>query len=569
VVTTPLLPPDAPFDASQRRFVEGYLAALVAVRAARARAAVTAPAAAGAPLVILYGSQSGNCESIAKSLRKHGRSRGFDPTVSSLDAFDRSTLAEVGHLLIVCSTFGEGDPPDNAKAFHAWLHEDDLPSLSGLSYSVCALGDRSYTQFCKAGRDIDERLAALGATRIAPRVECDVAYEDDLAAWRDAVFSSESMVAVAGSPAAIDVIEDAVDAPTDPAWTRQHPFPATLLRVVRLSGEGSAKEVNHVELSLAGSGLEYDVGDALGVWPTNCGDTVEAIIDAGGLTGEESVCVRGESMPLRMALLTRLDLCVLPPTFAEKLGLSVDCSTRQLIDALQERATDVDPQALVDALRPLQPRLYSIASSPRVHLGQVHLTVGAVRYSMHDRPRAGVASCWFADRLSAGASVPVYVQKSSHFHLPQDPDAPLIMIGPGTGIAPFRAFLEERAEQGARGDTWLFFGDQHESTDFLYRRQLLGFLDAGVLSRLDLAWSRDAAEKVYVQNRMIEHGAEVFRWLERGAYLYVCGDAKRMARDVDAAVRRVIAEHGGLTAEDADRYVERLTTGHRYRRDVY
>ena len=571
-MSLPTIPPDAPFDAEQRRFVEGFLAALLSVRAAQQAATVPVNEVEGASLLVLYGSQSGNCEALSKQIRKLGRTRGFSPEVASLDGFDRERLPEVERLLILCSTFGEGDPPDNAKSFYDWILSDDAPALSALSYSVCALGDVNYTHFCKAGFDIDRRLAELGATRLADCVQCDVGYDEDFAAWHDAVFDSEPMIeAAADVPVSAHEEADEV-APAWGVWDKHNPFAATLLRVRNLNAHGSAKEVNHVEISLAGSGLEYEVGDALGVWPTNCGAHVEELLDAGGFTGEEVVSLKGEAFPLRAVLLTRLDLCVLTPAVRERLDLPVEADwlrDRHLIDLLVELASRVDAQTLCDVLRPLQPRLYSIASSPKAHPGQVHLTVGAVRYEMHGRSRKGIASTFLADRCGSGSTVRVYVQHTPHFRLPDDDITPIIMVGPGTGVAPFRAFLGERAARHAPGRAWLFFGDQHEQSDFLYREQLTGWRNDGVLSRLDLAWSRDAADKVYVQHRMIERGRELWRWLEDGAHFYVCGDAGRMASDVDAALHALIGEHGHMTDDEAAHYVKRLTREHRYQRDVY
>ena len=572
--TAPTAVPDAaPFDAEQRAYVEGFLAALQSVRQAHTAAAASdsGPGGPGHPLTILYGSQSGNCEALAKALRKHARNRGFEPDVKPLDAIDLDDLPAVQYLLIVCSTFGEGDPPDNAKKFLEWIDSDDAAQLPGVSYSVCALGDRSYTCFCRSGKVLDDRLAELGATRLAERAECDVDYDGPYEAWRDAVFASETMAAITESAGAV-VEDEPDDAAGVAAWSKANPFPATMLRVQCLSGPGSAKEVNHVEISLAGSGLEYEVGDALGLWPVNCAGDVQAILDAGGFSGEEVVAFKGEAYPLRAALLRKVDLHVLTPTVREAMGLSVKADwlrDRHLIDVLLELAPRVEAQGLVDALRPLQPRLYSIASSPKAHPQQVQLTVGAVRYDLHGRPRKGVASTFLAERCASGGTVGVYVQKSPHFRLPEDPATPIIMVGPGTGIAPFRAFLEERIVMQASGRSWLFFGDQHVASDYLYRDWLEARQADGGLTRLDLAWSRDGAEKVYVQHRMLESGAELFAWLEDGAHFYVCGDASRMAHDVDAALRQLVAEQGGLSPEDAGGYVDRLSAEHRYQRDVY
>ncbi|MEM9916366.1 MAG: flavodoxin domain-containing protein [Planctomycetota bacterium] len=575
--TTVSLPDGAPFNPEQQKFVEGFLAALLSVQSAQAAAAQ--PEALGTPLTILYGSQSGNCEALAKQLRKQARTQGFGPDVAALDAFDFDQLAEIKHLLVICSTFGEGDPPDNAMKFTARLMADDAPDLSHLEYSVCSMGDRSYTHFCKAGNDLDDRLAELGATRIADRVECDVAYEDDYAGWTDNLFASETMVEAAGeAPAVLEDEEE--DGHAVGGWDKNNPYFAPVLHVENLNGEGSAKEVNHVEILLSGSGLEYEVGDALGLWPTNDPAVVEEILVLTGVTGTDRILLKGETCPIRLALQTKLDVITLTQATIDALGIegSVDeVKGLHLVDALRKWEPKVPAQGLADALRPLQPRLYSIASSPKAHPGEVHLTVGAVRYTLEGTDRKGVASTFLADRCGFGGRVGVYVHKAPHFHLTANDAAPIIMCGPGTGIAPFRAFLEERqarktAASGGGADvgkSWLFFGDQHEKTDYLYRDQLAEMQADGTLSKLSLAWSRDGDEKVYVQDLMRQNAAELFAWLEDGGHFYICGDASRMAGDVDKALRDIIAEHGQLDDAGVQAYLDRMVDEHRYQRDVY
>ncbi|MEL6959688.1 MAG: hypothetical protein AAGL89_12130, partial [Pseudomonadota bacterium] len=314
--------------------------------------------------------------------------------------------------------------------------------------------------------------------------------------------------------------------------------------------------------------LEYDVGDALGVWPVNCPEDVDDILNAAGFSGKEAVSLKSGPARLRAALSTRLDIATVTPNTLTVLGLSEAPQAAQVLDLLNA-VGPIDPQTLVDALRPLQPRLYSIASSPKAHPGEVHLTVGEVHYEWNERACKGVASTYLGDRLGAGGMVGVYVQKSAHFHLPADDNTPLIMIGPGTGIAPFRAFLEEREARGAAGKNWLFFGDQHEATDFLYRKEIEGWQTRGVLNELSLAWSRDGAEKVYVQTLIENRADEVFAWLEQGAAVYICGDASRMAADVEKALIRVISR--GIAGDEASAkaYLDAMATDHRYQRDVY
>ncbi|SFR07581.1 diflavin oxidoreductase [Poseidonocella sedimentorum] len=556
------LPEDAPFEADQRHWLNGLLTGLNAI--AQASAGTGAEAAPGTALTVLYGSQSGTCESLAKDLRKFAKTQGFEASVADLDSVEISDLAAINHLLILAATTGEGEPTDNARGFYKALLAEDAPALpETLNFSVCGLGDSSYALFNKAAVDIDARLGELGATRVQDLVACDVAYEDDYGAWKEAVFQTEPFASAAGAASA--------PAPeAGPAFDKNHPFLATLLEVRCLNVEGSAKTVNHVEISLAGGGedLDYAVGDALGLWPINCPEEVRAILAATGFTGAEPIMLKTGPSGLRAALLTRLDLTTATPATREAWG-GAEMEAPQVIDLLRAGVEGMTPQMLVDGLRPLQPRLYSISSSPRKHPGEVHLTVGEVHYDLHGSARKGCASTYLGQRLTPGATVGVYIQRSAHFHAPADDASPLIMIGPGTGIAPFRAFLEEREMRGATGPNWLFFGDQHEATDYLYRDEIADWQVSGLLTRASLAWSRDGAEKVYVQHLIKREGAEFFGWLESGGAIYICGDATRMAADVEAAILAVIAEHGKMDAEAARVYLDVLAKSHRYQRDVY
>ncbi|MEM6638719.1 MAG: sulfite reductase flavoprotein subunit alpha [Pseudomonadota bacterium] len=555
------LPSDAPFDDAQREWLSGLLTGIRAM----AKAASAPEDEPGTPVTVLYGSQSGNCEVLARDLRKFSATQGFDATVAELDEFEFQTLGEQAHVLIVCSTFGEGEPPDNARRFYDALMADDAAPLPAtLNFAVCGLGDSSYADFNKCAIDVHNRLVELGATPCREVLECDVAFEDDYEQWKGAVFETAPFREAAGAATVV-----ANDDELTPAYDKNRPFLANVVEVRNLSGEGSAKTVNHVAISLAGGGedMHYDVGDALGVWPLNCPEEVAALLAAAGLTGGEVVQHKSGSAPVRALLQTRLDIQTVNAKALATWGVDAAPDDGQVIDVLLQQSPDMDAQTLVDGLRPLQPRLYSIASSPRAHPGEVHLTVGEVHYDLFDSARKGVASTWLGQRLPVGATVGVYVQPSLHFHITDDDTAPVIMIGPGTGIAPFRAFLEERAERKATGQNWLFFGDQHEAHDFLYRDEVLAWQESGVLDELSLAWSRDSETKVYVQTLMQARGAELFDWLERGAVIYVCGDASRMASDVDTALRSIIAQHGGLAEVEA--YMDRLVDEHRYQRDVY
>lgn len=561
------LPEDAPFDPAQRQWLSGLLTGLQAIAASVAGEAVAEQP--GTALTILYGSQSGNCEGLSKDLRKFAKTRGFEAEIKALNELSLADLSSVNHLLIVTATFGEGDPPDNAAQFHAALMAEDAPSLPDtLNFAVCGLGDSSYTHFNKTARDIDERLAELGASRATDLVACDTDYDDDYAAWKETAFGSEAFENAAG----------AVRAPSHdpgerkPDFDKTRPFMASLIDARRLSGAASAKRVNHIELSLAGGGpdLEYQAGDALGVWPVNATDDVDSILEITGLTGIEPVQLKSGAAPLRAALQTQLDIVTVTPKTIEAWDLEdMDVSGLHVVDVLFRARPNIGAQELVHGLRPLQPRLYSISSSPKAHPGEVHLTVGEVHYELEGEARKGVASTFLGGRLAAGNMVGVYVHRSSHFHLPEDDNVPLIMIGPGTGIAPFRAFLEERQARAATGPNWLFFGDQHEASDYLYREEIEAWRASGLLTRASLAWSRDSAEKVYVQTLLQQAGADVFRWLEEGAAIYICGDASRMASDVDATLREIIVQHGNQSEEGAEAYLSALASGHRYQRDVY
>ena len=589
----PVIPESAPFSAEQRAWLNGYIAGIfsrapapeVAQLAARA-AAPTQPALQ--PLTILFGSQTGTAENLAKRAAKDAGKRGFAATVLDMAQTDLAKLAGEKNLLVITSTYGEGEPPDNAKALHAALTSDAVQSLANTRFSVCSLGDTNYVQFCKCGKDIDTFLEKRGAARVAARVDCDLDYEAKFAGWLDAALtalaSGEGQTANGEKKPATPATASATPPSppiTDTAYSRKNPFPALLLTSRNLNGDGSAKQVRHVEFDLGDAGLTYEAGDALGVLPQNCPGLVNDVLAVLGCDGEEAVpAPDGTTTSLRRALIESYDLgrpsadllaVLAPAAVGHAAELPSAATPHHVIDALLARAdVKLAPVDFVRALRKLQPRLYSIASAPRAHPRQVHLTVGAVHYELHGRARKGVCSTFLADRVVPGQSrVGVFVHSNKAFRPPVSGDTPMIMVGPGTGIAPFRAFLHERQVSGAGGKNWLFFGDQKSATDFLYRDELLAFKSSGLLARLDLAWSRDQVEKVYVQHRMLENAAELYAWLEGGAHFYVCGDASRMAKDVDAALHTVIERAGGKTPEQAATYVQSLKAAKRYARDVY
>jgi sulfite reductase (NADPH) flavoprotein alpha-component len=579
----PCIPESAPFTPEQRNWLNGFLAGLLTQATPSAGSSTAAPTT---PLTILYGSQTGSAEGLAKKIARLSGGRGFTPSVLSMDQANVGELATLSNILVVTSTYGDGEPPDNAQSFWSALKEDSAPSLAGVRYAVLALGDTNYPAFCEFGKQCDIRFESLGATRIHPRCDCDTDYEAAASAWMEAAIAALSGSApteLAAQPSATAL------PPPNTGFGRTNPFPARLVTNRVLNGSGSAKEVRHFEISLDGSGLTYEVGDALGVCPRNCPALVNEILSLLGCDGEEAVLTPdGSETSLRAALTSQYDI-LKPSTELLKYvagntaddefrglvlesGRGADLRTwlwgREVIDILQRLTASMAPRDLIGMLKKLQPRLYSISSSPKAHPGEVHLTVGAVRFDSHGRARKGVCSTFLADR-AADCPVPVFVQTSHGFRLPADASRPVIMVGPGTGIAPFRAFLEERRETGATGQNWLFFGDQRRDSDFLYREELEAAQSAGTLHRLDLAFSRDQAEKIYVQHRMLEQGPELWRWLEEGAHFYVCGDASRMAKDVDAALKEIIQTAGAKTPEEAAEYLSNLKSEKRYQRDVY
>ena len=570
--TLPVIPDSAPFTPAQKAWLNGFLAGVFSRGPAPAHAAGAVKPAALKPLTLLFASQTGTAERLAKKASKAAGKRGFAPTLLDAAKASPGQLANAGPLLFVTSTYGDGEAPDSAKALLKELKAASGSVLAGLKFSVCSIGDSNYAKFCQAGKDFDERLEILGGKRLIERVDCDVGQEDKFTAWLDA---NLAIIGEAGGAAAQPASEPEAEEEEDGHRTNE----ARVVEVRRVSGATSAKEVNHVAFSLEGTGLSYEAGDALSVMPDNDPALVAEILSALGCDGEESVTVQGASLSLRRALTGKLDLGKAPAALNALLGVapSAEASAAtgrsstvfHVIDALlAPGAKRPGVAAFVGALRPLQPRLYSISSSPLQHKGEVHLTVGAVRYEASGRKRNGVASTFLADRAVTLGKVSISVHKNTGFRLPANGDTPVIMVGPGTGIAPFRAFINERLASGAKGPNWLFFGDQREASDFLYRDELLPLAEGGSL-RLSLAWSRDQAAKIYVQDRMMEAASELWTWLEKGAHLYVCGDASRMAKDVDGALRKIVMQEGRLDDTQAAAYIDALVAAKRYQRDVY
>ncbi len=588
-----MLPEHAPFTTDQRLALDSLIAGLNPVQrgwlsgflaASGSVAAVSAPVSTG-KLTVLYGTESGNSEVLADRAVKAAKKRGFQANMKNMSEFSPADLAKSPSLLVIVSTWGDGEPPETATSFYKEFMSADV-SLAKVSYSVCGLGDTAYEKFCQVGKDFDARLEGLGASRVFARQDCDVDYEDSFATWLEG-----SLTALAPASAA-PVAEVAVAGYSSSTveYGKKNPFPSEVLESVLLNGEGSSKETLHLEFSLASSGLSYEPGDALAVVPVNAPDTIKAVLGAAKLTGNEEVELKGGEIKLLAdALREDFDITALSRAVLTKLADACDSAAlrelladdakerlkefnhgREIIDALLEFAPNgLSAAALVGIFRKLPPRLYSIASSQLAHPDEVHLTVAAVRYETHGRKRKGVCSTFLADLIRSGDAVSLFVQPNKNFRLPADPATPIIMVGPGTGVAPFRAFVEHRAASGASGKNWLFFGDQHYTYDFLYQLEWQEQLKEGVLTKLDVAFSRDQPEKVYVQDRMIQQAEELYQWLEAGAHFYVCGDANRMASDVHEALVTVVQTQAGLTHEAAEAYVENLKKTKRYQRDVY
>lgn len=563
---------------TQLHWASGYIAGLAAADAAPADV-VAAP---DNTLTILYGSQTGNGQGIAETMAKNAREQGFSASLVSLAEYKPTTLKRESLVMFVVSTHGEGDPPDDAELFYEYILSSKAPKLPKLRFSVLALGDSSYINFCQTGLEIDQRLAELGAERLNALFECDLDYEDAAAAWSQNIIAKLPDLVQAATPVAhLRAVEPAAQ------FGKHTPFAAEVLVNQKITGRGSSKDVRHIELSLEGSGLSYEPGDSLAVVVDNPPQLVAEFIDELGFEADALVSVRDEETTIAEALRRKLEITVATLGFLRRWAefsdsaelndlleagqqdaLSAFIETHQIIDVVRKYPAEVGVGEFLSSLRKLSPRSYSIASSLRANPDEVHLTVAAVRYEAFGTPHWGAASTHIADRIAEGDTVSVYVEPNTRFRLPTD-DKPIIMIGPGTGVAPFRAFVEERAEREASGKNWLFFGDRTFSDDFLYQLEWQRHLKNGRLERLDGAFSRDQEDKVYVQQRLLENGAELFAWLEEGATIYVCGDAKHMAGDVHDALIEVLSTHAAITTEAAEQQLKELRRAGRYQRDVY
>ncbi|MCQ8103230.1 sulfite reductase subunit alpha [Methylomonas sp. SURF-2] len=576
----PFIPLNAPYSDTQRAWLSGFFAGM---HSHMLHSAGSVNQADARILHILFGSQTGNSESLANDAAASAKSHGLRPIVKSMDEVEIGQLAKMEYLLIITSTYGEGAMPDNAEMLWEAASGSDAPRMENLKYSVLALGDTSYDLFCQAGIDWDKRLEELGGKRLFERVDCDVDFEAPAEKW-----ISEVVPLMAEGAATVAVIDTENHAGKS-TYNRKNPFPAKLSVNRILTALDSSKETRHYEISIAGSGLSYEAGDAMCVIPTNCPELVADILKALGCAGDEEEPVNGELMKLSEALRTQFEIKLPSKELLEELAKrSGDQELNALLSAgnkdklndylwgrdtldllLQFPAVEFSAAEFLRLLKPLQHRAYSISSSGKKYPDSVHLTVASVRYQAHDRQHKGVCSTYLADLAGEGGEVKIFFTPNNNFRVPNDDSLPMIMVGPGTGIAPFRAFLQEREFRNASGKNWLFFGDRNAATDFIYRDEIEAMRASGLLTRLDLAFSRDQAEKIYVQDRMLEHGAELYAWLEQGGYFFVCGDAYRMAKDVDQALHDVVRLHGNKTVTQAVDYVNQLKKDKRYVRDVY
>ncbi|HDX8828974.1 MULTISPECIES: NADPH-dependent assimilatory sulfite reductase flavoprotein subunit [Klebsiella] len=572
------------FTPTQLAWVSGYFWGVLNQQPG---AAVVAPAqAAEVPsITLISASQTGNARRVAEALRDDLQAAQLNVKLVNAGDYKFKQIASEKLLVVVTSTQGEGEPPEEAVALHKFLFSKKAPKLTDTAFAVFGLGDTSYEFFCQSGKDFDNKLAELGGERLLDRVDADVEYQAAAAEWRARVVEALKARAPAAVPSQLIASGSVNEIHTSP-YTKEAPLTATLAVNQKITGRDSEKDVRHIEIDLGDSGLRYQPGDALGVWYQNDPALVKELVELLWLTGEEPVTVDGKTLPLAEALEWHFELTVntgnivenyatltrsesLLPLVGDKAQLQHYAATTPIVDMVRFSPAQLDAQALVDLLRPLTPRLYSIASSQAEVESEVHVTVGVVRYDIEGRARAGGASSFLADRVEEDGEVRIFIEHNDNFRLPANPQTPVIMIGPGTGIAPFRAFMQQRAAEGAEGKNWLFFGNPHFTEDFLYQVEWQSYVKEGLLSRIDLAWSRDQQQKVYVQDKLREQGAELWRWINDGAHIYVCGDANRMAKDVEQTLLEVIAEYGAMDAEAADEFLSELRVERRYQRDVY
>lgn len=559
-------------------WLSGYFYGLASQNATPALSA-NSPATSLPSVTILVATQTGNAQQVADQLKQALQARGIEATLTNASDCKVKALSKLSHLVIVSSTYGEGEPPDTAAAFYKGLLSDKAPQLPELNYAVFGLGDSSYEKFCQTAIDFDERLNSLGATRLIDRVEADVEYQTAAKNWIETL--TETLAGQTTTNTANNTLSTTAN---NQAWSESNPFEAEVIAITPITDVKSAKDVWHLELDIEGANIQYQAGDILAILANNQPELVDALLHQTGLNADDSVVINDQTYSLKTALLSKRQLRGITLKQLEAFAALVDqpsliantpldkntLAQSDVLDVfnLASPIEKFSAQSLVDWLLPLRARQYSIASSQNLVDDEVHLCVRQVVYELNGRTRYGVCSNLIA-QLKEGDKVKIYVKSNPNFKLPAHTDTPVIMVGPGTGIAPFRAFMQQREAQGCVGKSWLFFGEQHAQTDFLYQIEWQKWVKSGVLEKISLAFSRDQAEKIYVQHRMLEAGAELYQWLENGAHFYVCGDQATMAKDVHAALLQVIQQHGQKTETEAEAYLETLVQQKRYQRDVY
>ncbi len=574
------------FSPIQMAWLSGYFWGMVNPQPG----AVVAPAVAAPPaltITLISASQTGNARRLAEQLRDDLLAAKLNVNLVNAGDYKFKQIAQERLLIIVASTQGEGEPAEEAVALHKFLFSKKAPKLSETTFAVLGLGDTSYEHFCQSGKDFDSKLAELGAQRLLDRVDADVEYQELAQQWRQQVVTAlQARVPTQSTAAAAVTQSGIVDEITSSPYSKTAPLTAQLSVQQKITGRNSEKDVRHIEIELGDSGLRYQPGDALGVWFDNDPALVEELLALLWLKGDELVSVDGQNLPLSQALRSHFELTqnttvivdkyaalsrdeTLIALLADKPALQQYAQYTPIVDMVRQAPSDLNADQLMALLRPLTPRLYSIASAQAETENEVHITLGVVRYDIDGRPRSGGASGYLADRLEVDGDIRVFIEHNDNFRLPANPETPVIMIGPGTGIAPFRAFMQQREVDGAGGKNWLFFGNPHFTEDFLYQVEWQRYVKDGLLTRIDLAWSRDQAHKIYVQDKLREQGAELWNWIQQGAHIYVCGDANRMAKDVEQVLLGVVAEHGAMDTEQADEYLSELRLARRYQRDVY
>ncbi|MBL4879762.1 MAG: assimilatory sulfite reductase (NADPH) flavoprotein subunit [Oleispira sp.] len=579
-------------DSGQLQWLSGYFTGLRQTSLTKT-SAKSLPSGSDSTLVdevkaetihILFGSHTGNSEGLAKNLYARAEEMGIKAVISDMATFKTRELKSIKKLAVIVSTHGLGEPPVQAEDFFNYLHSKKAPNLAHLQFSVLALGDSSYVDFCQTGKDFDTVLEKLGAQKVVPRQDCDVDYADEAETWQQKFLNA--IVQTNGQISAVQVKDLPNNQVNGTQYSRKNLFEATILEKINLNGKGSSKETIHLELDLEGSGIKYEPGDALGVYGANSPKLVQSVLESTNLSGKEEVETHEGNKTLFDALTYNYELTPLSKnTLSEYAALTGNeglkkiledkaviheyLSGRDILDLLKEVPYKLSSKELISDLRKNTARMYSIASAQEVVEDEVHLLVSVVRYNAFGRNKEGLCSSTLADRLEVGDKVKIFVDKNTRFKLPKNPEVPIIMVGPGTGVAPFRAFMQQREVLERKGPSWLFFGDRNFTTDFLYQTEWQQYLKEGVLTKADVAFSRDQAQKHYVQHRMLENGKELFEWLEKGAHFYVCGDAKKMAKDVDIALKQIIQQQGGITIEKAGEYIKNLQISNRYQADIY